>query len=114
MQCAPVDGRACHAQRGELGEEVVMAEHYVRLRPDRRDFAARERLLSRVRAEFLEMPCLRLTRAQAQRLFGLRPDICERVLAELEREHAIVRGSDDRYGGASDTNLGGTRRADDQ
>jgi hypothetical protein len=29
------------------------------------------------------MPCLRLTAAQAQRLFGLSADVCERILAGL-------------------------------
>jgi hypothetical protein len=80
----------------------MAADLYLRRRVDRRDTAARERLLGRVRAEFAEMPCLRLTRAQAQRLFGLRADICERVLAELERERVVVRDREDRYGGVRD------------
>jgi hypothetical protein len=50
---------------------------------DRRNDAAREALLCRVFSEFDEMPGLCLTAAQAQRLFGLRPDVCERVLATL-------------------------------
>ncbi len=69
----------------------------LRVRPDRRDARSRELLLARVRAEFLEMPCLRLTRPQAQRLFGLRLDICERVLATLVRNHEIHLGADGRY-----------------
>ncbi len=51
----------------------------------------------RVRGEFTEMPCLRLTRGQAQRLFDLRPDICERVLATLVRDQTLVCGTDGRY-----------------
>lgn len=51
--------------------------------PDRRDHAAREQLLRRVRAEFLEMPGLVLTLPQAERLFGMRQDICIRILATL-------------------------------
>jgi hypothetical protein len=43
----------------------------------------RDELLQRVYAGFQEMPCLRLTAAQAQRLFGLRADVCERLLTEL-------------------------------
>jgi hypothetical protein len=70
---------------------------YVREIPDRRDTRAREQLLRRVRAEFAELPCLRLTRAQAQRLFGLRPDICDRVLATLVAEHTIHFDIDQRY-----------------
>jgi hypothetical protein len=64
---------------------------------DRRNHVSREALLQRVRGEFAEMPCLRLTRGQAQRLFGLRPDICDRVLAALVNDHTLTYGSDDRY-----------------
>lgn len=65
---------------------------------DRRNARSREALLSRIRAEFAEMPCLRLTCGQAQRLFGLRRDICERVLANLVAEHTLTQGPDARYG----------------
>lgn len=51
--------------------------------PDRRDQSSRDELVERVYGEFHEMPCLRLTAAQAQRLFGLRADICERILTGL-------------------------------
>ena len=67
------------------------------LRPERRDDWSRVDLVRRVSGEFFEMPCLRLTRAQAQRLFGLRPDICERVLAGLIRDGVLTIGDDDRY-----------------
>jgi hypothetical protein len=43
----------------------------------------REALLRRIEVEYHDMPGLRLTRAQAQRLFGLREDICVRVLETL-------------------------------
>jgi hypothetical protein len=66
--------------------------------PDRRNHVSREALLQRVRGEFTEMPCLRLTRGQAQRLFGLRPHICERVLATLVRDHTLTCGPDGRFG----------------
>ena len=65
--------------------------------PDRRDHASRMQLLARVRAEFEEMPCLRLTRGQAQRLFGLRADICERILNALVSNRTLYRDSDGRY-----------------
>ncbi len=70
----------------------------LRMFPDRRDFASREQLLRRIRAEFDEMPCLRLTFGQAQRLFGLRPDVCERVLQTLVAEHTLTRAIDGRFG----------------
>ena len=65
--------------------------------PERRDRASREQLLRRVRAEFEEMPSLRLTRGQAQRLFGMRADVCERVLAALVRERTLCLDHDERY-----------------
>ena len=40
-------------------------------------------LLRRVRAEYLEMPGLRLTAPQAQRLFGLDAETWEGILAAL-------------------------------
>jgi hypothetical protein len=40
-------------------------------------------LLTRIRGEYLEMPGLRLTFEQAQRLFGVDPTLCKRVLDAL-------------------------------
>ena len=42
-----------------------------------------ETLIRRVRSEFLEMPGLQLTFAQAQRLWGLERELCERVVGVL-------------------------------
>jgi Fic family protein len=42
-----------------------------------------EALLWGVRAEFLEMPGLKLTLAQAQRLWGVDRETCEAVIEEL-------------------------------
>lgn len=50
---------------------------------ERRNVASREALRRRVGQEYHDMPGLCLTLAQARRLFGLREDICARVLAEL-------------------------------
>jgi len=66
--------------------------------PDRRHTTSREQLLDRVRGEFEEMPCLRLTFGQARRLFGLSPDVCQQVLSALVREHPLTCGPDERYG----------------
>jgi hypothetical protein len=43
-------------------------------------------ILMRVRAEFDEMPCLRVTEPQARSLFGLSPALSEWVLNCLSRE----------------------------
>jgi hypothetical protein len=40
-------------------------------------------LLSRVCAEFIEMPGLQLTFEQATRLWGLEPNICRQVIEDL-------------------------------
>jgi hypothetical protein len=64
---------------------------------DRRNGQSREDLVRRVCGEFLEMPCLRLTRGQAQRLFGLRADVCDRLLATLVRKGTLSIDSDSRY-----------------
>ena len=72
---------------------------------ERRNVASRRALIDRVRTEFAEMPGERLTCAQARRLFSLRPDICERVLAALVREGVLVRGFDGRYGSSRDSAL---------
>jgi hypothetical protein len=42
-----------------------------------------ETLLGRVRAEFREMPGLRLTPAQARRLWGLEQEVCRAVIDTL-------------------------------
>jgi len=66
-------------------------------RPERRDVSARDALLRRVWMEFVEMPCLSLTGAQARRLFGLRADVCQRVLQGLVDADALTLGDDGRY-----------------
>ena len=47
-------------------------------------------LLRRVRAEFLEMPGLRLTRAQARRLWALDDTLCEAVISALVDARFLV------------------------
>ncbi|MGE5297739.1 MAG: hypothetical protein ACM3KM_01090 [Acidobacteriaceae bacterium] len=42
-----------------------------------------ERVLQRVRGEFTEMPCLKLTAAQAQRLCGIKEDTWASVSQHL-------------------------------
>jgi hypothetical protein len=50
-------------------------------------------LLRRVRAEYLEMPGLRLTARQAQCLFGLDPESCDSVLCALLDTKFLTRTS---------------------
>ena len=51
----------------------------------------------RVRGEFQEMPCLRLTGRQAQRLFDLRADVCQRLLGALLRDGTLDFDNEERY-----------------
>jgi hypothetical protein len=64
---------------------------------DRRAQPARDLLVARVRGEFGEMPCLSLTIPQAMRLFGLREDVCRRVLGSLVTDGVLWKRADDRY-----------------
>jgi hypothetical protein len=54
-------------------------------------------LLRRMWSEFVEMPGLRLTDAQAQRLWGVSADMCLSALETLVALNALVRTSDGRY-----------------
>ena len=55
-----------------------------------------DHLLDIVRGEFLEMPGLRLTRHQAQRLWSLDAGTCEKLLRTLEEMQFLrrTRGGD--------------------
>jgi hypothetical protein len=64
---------------------------------ERRDRAARDLLVQRVTAEFREMPCLRVTAEQAERLFGLRSDISGRIISELMEQGLLRLDEDGRY-----------------
>jgi len=50
-----------------------------------------------VRAEYLELPDLSLTRDQAQRLWGLERAACEQLLAALVESRFLKRTRDNRY-----------------
>ncbi|MGE3276089.1 MAG: hypothetical protein AB7O67_13320 [Vicinamibacterales bacterium] len=58
-------------------------------------------VVNRVRAEFIEMPGLRLTPTQAQRLWGLDRHTCEAVVAQLTATRELVRGADGRISAVS-------------
>lgn len=50
-----------------------------------------------IRAEYLEVPGLALTKRQAQRLWGLPPDLCDSVLDSMVRTHFLRRTRDDSF-----------------
>jgi hypothetical protein len=55
-------------------------------------------LLNRVRAEFTEMPGLRLRVEQAQRLWNLDRTSCEVLLRSLVEAKFLICGTDEAYG----------------
>ena len=55
------------------------------------------RLLDIVRGEFLEMPGLRLTKKQAQRLWALDVVTCDSLLSTLESSRFLRRTKDGEY-----------------
>ena len=57
----------------------------------------REELVPRIRAEFEEMPGLSLTSAQASKFFGMSPEVCADILANLIEEGMLSLNSDQRY-----------------
>jgi hypothetical protein len=56
-----------------------------------------EELLRRIRGEFLEMPGMRLTRPQAQRLWGLDAALCDALLDALVDARFLFRTSDGAF-----------------
>ena len=54
-------------------------------------------LLDRIRGEYREMPGLRLTLAQACRLWQLDAETCEAVLRRLIEERFLVRTSTNAF-----------------
>ncbi len=48
-------------------------------------------LLRRIQGEFLEMPCLRLTEAQAQRFLGVDQPTCSAVITTLIEQKFLRR-----------------------
>lgn len=54
-------------------------------------------VLSRVRGEYIEMPGLRLTTAQAQRLWGLDRDACDALLGALVDSKFLFRTRDGAF-----------------
>jgi hypothetical protein len=54
-------------------------------------------VLSRVQGEFLEMPGLRLTEAQARRLWGMETGLCAALLGELVAANFLFRTRDGAF-----------------
>ena len=61
-----------------------------------------EQAMRRVYSEYVEMPGLRLTCRQAQRLFGLAEHVCARLLDELVDQKFLARQSNGTYNRPTD------------
>ena len=59
-------------------------------------------MLKRIRGEYLEMPGLRLTMAQAQRLCGVERTLCQRVLGTLVETGFLCVKKDGTYARVTD------------
>jgi len=60
-------------------------------------FVSDEDVLRRIEAEYREMPGLRLTPSQAQRLWNLRSETCEAVLTRLVESKVLFRAPDGSF-----------------
>jgi hypothetical protein len=54
-------------------------------------------VVRRVRAEFLEMPGLKLTAAQTARLLSVDPELCNQVLAALVESRFLAETPNSRF-----------------
>jgi len=59
-------------------------------------------LMLRVRSEYLEMPGLKLTPAQASRLWGVDPSTCQMLLRSLIDARFLTRTRDGHYSRSAD------------
>ena len=59
--------------------------------------SAYEQAFKRIRAEFVEMPGMRLTPEQAERLSGVGSSVCRRVLDDLVRAGVLAVGANGTY-----------------
>jgi hypothetical protein len=56
-----------------------------------------EEVLQRIQGEYVEMPGLRLTAAQAQRLWGLEREACAALLEDLVSARFLVQTRDGAF-----------------
>lgn len=78
-----------------MAAELVLAS--IDQTPTTADVTTLELLLRRIRGEFRDMPGLKLTPAQASRLFGVEPTLCERLFMALVEGRHLLQGPDGRF-----------------
>ena len=70
--------------------------------PERAHVEVSDVILQRIYGEFLEMPGMRLTLSQAQRLWGLDERTCQVLLEYLVDTKFLCRSAHGNYGRSSD------------
>jgi hypothetical protein len=73
-----------------MGNLAIRHQRSVTVRPAEMHDAQGE-ALQRIQTEYRALPGLNLTERQAQRLLGLEPTLCERVLEALVSAHVLAR-----------------------
>jgi hypothetical protein len=68
-------------------------------------------VISRIRAEFLEMPGMKLTRQQVQRFCGIESTLCQAVLDALVDERFLSVRPDGSYGRLTEGDVSRPRQA---
>jgi len=75
----------------------MLSETVERRRAQRTSTSGMPTLLMRVQSEYLEMPGLKLTEAQARRLWGLDDTTCRALLATLVKRGFLKRSPNGAY-----------------
>jgi predicted transcriptional regulator of viral defense system len=78
-------------------KKTMLTETVERRDMQRTATPAMSALLVRVQSEYLEMPGLKLTEAQARRLWGLDDNTCGVVLATLIKQGFLKRSANGTY-----------------
>jgi hypothetical protein len=92
---SPSRGRSNRIERNVARATLALADSQT-LRDRRRDQWTRDEVRARMRADYLELPGLRLTAAQAARLWLIDRDLAVDVLAELAAS-GFLHCRDDHY-----------------
>ena len=77
--------------------ELMLVDRWQRRSPNRLPESVWRATVTRVRAEFEEMPCLRVTLDQARLLFGLTAQTSEWVLSRLADDGFLVQAGSGEY-----------------
>ncbi len=94
IQCGTFEEALQRAGSFASGRQVRMW-----IAADKQQFVplANDRLLSTIWSEYAEMPGLKLTREQAQRLWAVDESTCTEVLESLVAAKLLIRGADRQY-----------------